>query len=127
MPTLGVYFLFNKEELIYIGRSVCVLSRMYSHLKDKKFDSYSFIECETEQECKALEAKMIRECNPKLNKCHIAKDIDKAVLKNNEMIRLCKKEIEKLHRLRDFYNVGEIGPPPEEISYRHITLFSAYS
>ena len=63
----GVYFLFDDDELVYIGQSENILSRIASHLNDKRFDSYNFIECQYGN-LDALEAKYILKYNPKYNK-----------------------------------------------------------
>jgi len=41
----GVYFLINLGEVVYVGQSVNVFSRMREHSKSKKFDSYVYINC----------------------------------------------------------------------------------
>ena len=40
----GVYFLFNGERLVYIGRTTHGLARIHKHKRDKTFDSYTFLE-----------------------------------------------------------------------------------
>ena len=61
----GVYFLFCGEELIYVGQSVDVLSRLTNH-RNKGFDRYSVILCEPE-ELTDLEAAYILLFKPRLN------------------------------------------------------------
>jgi hypothetical protein len=40
----GVYFLFYKSELVYIGKANCLSDRLYTHYhSDKVFDEISFI------------------------------------------------------------------------------------
>lgn len=39
-----VYFLFDKDELVYIGKTINIHQRVYQHKSTKTFDSYSFIE-----------------------------------------------------------------------------------
>lgn len=34
--TSGIYFLFNEEELVYIGKSVEVFNRVYTHVKNER-------------------------------------------------------------------------------------------
>ena len=41
----GVYFLIDRGEVVYVGQSVNVFSRMREHSKSKKFDSYVYINC----------------------------------------------------------------------------------
>ena len=62
----GIYFLFYKDEVIYIGKSLNVKERMKGHF-NKKFDSYSIINC-NENELSELENKYIFKYYPKYNK-----------------------------------------------------------
>ncbi len=63
----AVYFLFDADELVYIGQSKNMLSRIGQHIKGSKaFDSYTFIEC-GEDELDGLEAAYIKQYQPKLN------------------------------------------------------------
>lgn len=39
----GVYFLFLKNKLVYIGKSVDIKARLKKHRKNKEFDEYTFI------------------------------------------------------------------------------------
>lgn len=65
----GVYFLFDGDDLVYIGRAANIAKRVGEHSSNrygKKFDSYTFIPCEY-QEAQSLEIHLIREHNPKYN------------------------------------------------------------
>lgn len=62
----GVYFLVHDGKVVYVGQSITVLSRMLSHLKDKKFDRILFIPA-PHPECVALEAAFIRHLRPPEN------------------------------------------------------------
>lgn len=44
----GVYFLYNDEELVYIGKSTCVIGRVGGHLSErvKKFNRWAWIPAE---------------------------------------------------------------------------------
>lgn len=44
----GVYFLFREEEVVYVGSSKNIASRIATHIKTKSFDSYSKIHCNPE-------------------------------------------------------------------------------
>ena len=44
----GVYFLIYKNNIVYVGQSVNVFSRMREHSKSKEFDSYVYINCAKE-------------------------------------------------------------------------------
>jgi hypothetical protein len=42
----GVYFLVKNEEVIYVGKSIDLLTRVVSHVKTKDFDSFALIQCD---------------------------------------------------------------------------------
>ena len=58
--------MFDKEELIYIGKTMHVNQRIDAHKKTKKFDSYSFIESNI-YEYELLERIFINIHKPKYN------------------------------------------------------------
>jgi len=62
----GVYFLFDKDELVYIGTSNNIFSRIGQHITDKKkkFDSFEYYE--TKDRIR-LEGFLIRLLKPKYN------------------------------------------------------------
>lgn len=62
----GVYFLFLRDDLIYIGQSVCILGRVGQH-RDKKFDRFTFINCAKEN-LNDVEGFFINLLQPKLNR-----------------------------------------------------------
>lgn len=66
-PKTAIYFLYLKNEIVYIGQSKNVEERVQSHKKRFIFDSYSFIECD-ESELAKLEAELIFKYAPKHNK-----------------------------------------------------------
>ena len=61
-----IYFLIKDNEIVYVGQTKAGLSRIFQH-NDKKFDSYSIIECE-QSELDELENEYIIKFNPKYNK-----------------------------------------------------------
>lgn len=67
--TSGVYFLFDKEEIVYIGESQDLLRRICEHFRGKYiFDSFKFSEFKgTEKQRKCREAFLIRKHKPKYN------------------------------------------------------------
>ena len=69
MPKVGIYFLFQDDELVYIGRTKNGMNRMSQHLDCKKFDSYSFHKC-SQKEAIELEVELIKRYQPKLNIQH---------------------------------------------------------
>ena len=67
----GVYFLYKKDEVVYVGQSVDIERRITEH-PDKKFDSFKYIECNVD-ELDSLEERCIKEIKPKYNKAYLVK------------------------------------------------------
>lgn len=67
-PIIGIYFLFNDDECIYIGQSVNVMARIGSHVKMKNFNSYAYIEY-PEEKLNEMETLYILTYKPILNRC----------------------------------------------------------
>jgi len=69
----GIYFLRQGKEIVYIGQSECVISRIVNHVRDtsKIFDSFSYSLCDkTETQRRQIEAFLIKRHQPKYNvKC----------------------------------------------------------
>jgi excinuclease UvrABC nuclease subunit len=65
----GIYFLFNLDEVVYIGQSKNINSRIAQHISEneKEFDCFSFITCNKNQLNK-LEEKYIFHHSPLYNK-----------------------------------------------------------
>jgi hypothetical protein len=66
---VGVYFLIDNDEVVYVGQSVNIFSRISQHKIDKKFDRYAFIPCSKENLDK-LESLYIHFLRPRLNGKH---------------------------------------------------------
>ena len=64
----GVYFLFDKDELVYVGCSNDIFKRIIQHEGKKVFDSYSYIELSNEEEIMLCEGVLIDKYIPKYNK-----------------------------------------------------------
>ena len=49
-PTCGVYFLIREDKIVYVGQSIDVFSRIYTHFREnvKEFDNFYFIGCNRE-------------------------------------------------------------------------------
>jgi hypothetical protein len=62
----GVYFLIADREVVYVGQSVNVYSRIDEHAKGKKFDRYAYVPCPIEMLDK-LESLYIHCLRPRLN------------------------------------------------------------
>lgn len=64
---IGIYFLSLNGEVIYIGQSLNLLSRIGSHAASFYFDDVSYMPCE-EKDLNELERRYVRAFMPKLNK-----------------------------------------------------------
>jgi hypothetical protein len=62
-----VYFLVQGAEVVYIGQSVNIGSRIHSHLKDKRFDSVYYVRVHRES-LDEFEGALIRALKPCLNR-----------------------------------------------------------
>lgn len=62
----GVYFIISGSQIIYVGQSVDVLSRIGGHENHWEFDAYSFVEC-TQEKLDLIESIYIHLFNPPLN------------------------------------------------------------
>ena len=65
----GVYVLFNKNVVVYVGESINPYTRVISHMKDKKFDYFRVLYCK-ENRKKYWEKKLIESYRPRYNKTH---------------------------------------------------------
>ncbi len=69
---VGVYFLFNGDDCVYVGQSTDIHGRVRSHKLQrdgaKDFDSYAFVEV-NEGDLDSMESYYIFMLNPVLNKC----------------------------------------------------------
>jgi len=68
-----IYFLKCRHEIVYIGETTSVMSRITQHIQDnvKIFDSFSFeVYKGSEKERKAEEARLIKKVKPFYNKIH---------------------------------------------------------
>lgn len=63
----GIYYLFNKWELVYIGQSENIIRRINEHT-NKEFDEFSYIEIDRNIWLDDIEKEEIRKYKPRLNK-----------------------------------------------------------
>jgi excinuclease UvrABC nuclease subunit len=65
----GVYFLIQKEDIVYVGKSEDYINRILNHIieRKKQFDSYSVIEINDDLERSITEAFYITAFEPKYN------------------------------------------------------------
>lgn len=65
-PRIGCYFLFKQNNLLYIGKSINIAARVFTHLYTKDFDACYFLECSKER-LSETETALIRLFQPILN------------------------------------------------------------
>ena len=66
----GVYILFMKNVVVYVGESINPYARVCAHIKsEKKFDSFRILYCK-ESRKRHWEKKLIESYIPKYNKTH---------------------------------------------------------
>ena len=70
MRRTGIYALWDQDEIVYIGQTTySVEGRIASHLYDKEFDAFTFIEIDIPKEdLDFLEAEYIFQYSPKYNR-----------------------------------------------------------
>jgi hypothetical protein len=66
-PMCGVYLLIDGADVVYVGQSINLLSRLGKHAYDKNFTHYKVIECHLD-ELDKLEAHYIYKFKPKYNR-----------------------------------------------------------
>ena len=81
----GVYFLVQDQEVVYVGQSVNIYSRIAQH-PDKKFDKYAFVPCEVALLDK-LESLYIHTLKPRLNG-NVSKQEKSAPIRLDNLIRM---------------------------------------
>lgn len=66
---IGIYFLFDGETIVYIGKSTDIHGRVHAHLKDpgKHFDRYAYIAVSSD-DLDAAEFEYIKLFEPKYNR-----------------------------------------------------------
>lgn len=73
----GIYLLYYKKEVVYVGQSMCPYNRIFQHKDQKLFDEFRILHCSPKR---ALywEAKFIDYYQPQLNKTKKSKiDVNK--------------------------------------------------
>ena len=63
-----VYALWKDGEIVYIGQTIQLESRVTTHKGDKDFDEYSYFKCEGKFQMDVLESYLINELRPEYNK-----------------------------------------------------------
>lgn len=67
----GIYFLIKNNEIVYVGKSVCIEARVAAHRSkgEKAFDNVIYFEC-PEEEVDQIEKILIGKLQPKYNKTY---------------------------------------------------------
>jgi len=107
---IGIYFLKQKDTVVYVGQSIDIKARVKQHKKtDKIFDNYAHIEC-TKRLLDCTEMAYIAHHRPKYNivgidiaviKSYSVTKIKSAKKKFNGMVSLTKEVKKKLKRVAD--------------------------
>lgn len=67
---MGVYFLIKGREVVYVGSSECIMSRIPQHIPDKDFNCFKFILVPDLNEMLKVEADFIKKLCPIYNITH---------------------------------------------------------
>lgn len=76
-PWAGVYFLIDGDEIVYIGRSGMLRTRLFDHMRTKKFTNVFFIACDDEDGMALIENKYIAHFKPVMNKAGVTMRLPK--------------------------------------------------
>jgi hypothetical protein len=89
----GVYFLIENNEIIYVGQSTNVYTRIDYHVRDKSFDRYAYVPCPVEMLNK-LESLYIHCLRPKLNSSVLGGDgqVKLAPIRLDELLGMSAQE-----------------------------------
>jgi hypothetical protein len=88
-----VYFLIEKTEVVYVGQSVNLLSRVGSHVLDKKFDHVVYLSL-PEEVLADIETALIKHLKPKFNRSQNCGTTDGWHHHNLRRIGLLQAELE---------------------------------
>jgi len=90
----GVYLLLDKEEIVYIGESGGLYSRIGSHQKKKVFNSFRILPCKQSRR-KYWEKVLIKKYKPKYNRFKLPKGSTwKRLSVSYEAYRFLQSELE---------------------------------
>lgn len=64
----GIYFLLRRNKIVYIGRTINLINRIYQH-SEKNFDSIRIIKCNIDR-LEHYEIRLIRYFQPKYNQMY---------------------------------------------------------
>jgi predicted GIY-YIG superfamily endonuclease len=64
----GIYRLYSKDTMIYIGKSKCIKNRIKQHIKEKNIDKFDFTIINNDSDKNIIEVYLIDKYKPILNK-----------------------------------------------------------
>lgn len=109
-----IYFLIDKGEIVYIGKSNGrLLGRINSHLKDKKFDNVKYLSVNSSNELNRVESELISNYKPKYNKVNVNNKINlsstvKEIIKSKRKTKYKVKRILEEQPKLSSKTIGEI-------------------
>lgn len=111
-----VYALWHEYEIVYIGKTNNINRRLSQHQKDKRFDSYSFINMDNDFIAELIESKLILELKPFYNKTKEKEFITLNYLRNKI------KRISKEHKYSEKYYIKNIKEKVDELGLETIKI-----
>jgi hypothetical protein len=97
----GIYFLFHRGIVVYVGQSGDVAQRVAQHIQDgnKVFDGASFLPCQAKH-LSELERHYIEQMAPKYNQCRLAKFVRAARGEDLNQARHASRLAKRRRRVR---------------------------
>lgn len=102
----GIYFLFDGQEIVYVGQSSDIFRRIYEHSsgrskgKNKKFDTWEYFEINEESERLRTENLLISALKPKYNIDYSGSQSRSAIIKSE----LKNENAKKVNKIKWFVN-----------------------
>ena len=123
-PKAFVYALLDGDEIVYIGKTISGIARIYSHMKNKDFDGYAILDhnsfCKDEEyfieHIKEYESLVILLLNPKYNKtistqehfCTLSVLINEYKLSDNQIVQVIRNAEEYYCSDKPYYNKVDV-------------------
>ena len=105
-----IYFLIDKNSIVYVGQSRNIHTRIKNHKKDKKFDSYFYVKSHDKSEIDKLEKYYINRFKPYYNDSLINSYINISNQKINQLFQNGKEFLiknKKIEYKSDFSNTNK--------------------
>lgn len=68
LESFYIYALWKDRQIVYIGQTVNLETRLSAHRKEKDFDQYSFFKCGSRAQMENVESQLIAELRPSQNR-----------------------------------------------------------